>query len=342
MTHAAYDALLVFSFGGPEGPEDVMPFLANVVRGRDVPRARLLEVAEHYLAAGGISPINQHNRDLIKALADVIEVPIYWGNRNWHPYGRDVVAQMKADGVRRAAVFVTSAFGGYSSCRQYYEDLAAIAVPGGPELIKLPHYGDHPGFIEAMADHTAQALAQLPTSLRDRARLVFTAHSVPTRMAAAAGPVGWLYERQLQISAQLVAEQLGHPADAWDLVWQSRSGPAHVPWLEPDVCDHLATLDAPAVVLVPIGFVSDHMEVIHDLDIEARQVCQQRGLPMARAATVGTHPQFLAMVADLLSQSEPNTCAPSCCALRPTTTTTTTTTTPTDTAAGPAPTGGTR
>ncbi|MEU4695899.1 ferrochelatase [Nonomuraea dietziae] len=304
-----YDALLLLSFGGPEGPDDVMPFLENVVRGRGVPRERLLEVAEHYQSFGGVSPINGQNRDLIEALRPELDVPIYWGNRNWQPFGEDTVRRMKADGVRKAAVFATSAFAGYSSCRQYYEDIARISVEGGPELVKMRHFGDHPGFVAAMADHTRQALDRLG---RDDARLVFTAHSIPVSMAETAGPSGGLYEAQLRRSAELVSRALGRD-QPWELVWQSRSGPPQVPWLEPDVLDHLRKTSAPAVVLVPIGFVSDHMEVVFDLDVEARQLAAELGLPLERAATAGTHPAFVRMVGELMAEPEPVPCALTCC-----------------------------
>jgi len=310
---ADYDALLVLSFGGPEGPDDVMPFLENVVRGRGVPRERLLEVAEHYQSFGGVSPINEQNRELIEALRPVAGVPVYWGNRNWHPFGEDTVRQMAADGVRKAAVFATSAYAGYSSCRQYYEDIARISFDGGPELVKLRHFGDHPGFVAAMADHTAQALERLVRRIgHDDVRLVFTAHSIPVTMAETAGPSGGLYEAQLRRTAELVSEALGR-TQPWDLVWQSRSGPPEVPWLEPDVCDHLRETDAKGVVLVPIGFVSDHMEVIYDLDTEAREVAEERGLPMERASTAGTHPAFVRMVRELMDEPEPVACAVTCC-----------------------------
>ncbi|WP_327105408.1 ferrochelatase [Nonomuraea glycinis] len=304
-----YDALLVLSFGGPEGPDDVLPFLENVVRGRGVPRERLMEVAEHYQGFGGVSPINRQNRELVEALRPVAGVPVYWGNRNWHPFGEDTVRRMAADGVRKAAVFATSAYAGYSSCRQYYEDIARISVDGGPELVKLRHYGDHPGFVEAMTDHTRQALVRLG---RDDARLVFTAHSIPVSMAETAGPSGGLYEAQLRRTAELVCRSLGR-TEGFDLVWQSRSGPPQVPWLEPDVCDHLRAVDAKSVVLVPIGFVSDHMEVVYDLDTEARQVADELGLPMERAATAGTHPAFVRMVRELMDEPEPVACALTCC-----------------------------
>ncbi|WP_327090907.1 ferrochelatase [Nonomuraea sp. NBC_01738] len=300
-----YDALLILSFGGPEGPDDVMPFLENVVRGRGVPRARLEEVARHYLEAGGVSPINRQNRDLIAALRPTLDIPVYWGNRNWAPYGEDVVRQMRDDGVRTAAVFATSAFAGYSSCRQYYEDIARISLPGGPELVKLGHYGDRPGFVTAMAERVRDAYDRLG---RADARLVFTAHSIPLRHATGA------YESELRHSAELVNRALGREPGDWDLVWQSRSGPPQVPWLEPDICDHLRKLDGPpAVVIAPLGFVSDHMEVVYDLDTEARQVAGELGLAMERAATVGVHPAFVAMVGELLAEPEPEPCSTETC-----------------------------
>ncbi|MER7130834.1 ferrochelatase [Streptosporangium saharense] len=313
-----YDALLVVSFGGPEKPGDVMPFLENVVRGRGVPRERLLEVEAHYHRFGGRSPINQQCRDLIAAVEPTVDVPVYWGNRNWHPYLEDTLRRMAADGVRRAAAFVTSAYSSYSACRQYLDDiaLARAAVEGAPEVVKLRHYFDHPGFVGAMVDHTRQALDRLPAEHRDAARLVFTAHSVPVSMARTAGPGGGQYEAQLRQAAAAIVAGLGGDR-GWDLVWQSRSGPAHVPWLEPDVCDHLSKIDAPAVVLVPIGFVSDHMEVVYDLDVEAAQTAEALGLPLARAATVGVHPRFVAMVGELLAEPEPVPCAATCCPAPP-------------------------
>ncbi|GAA3128364.1 ferrochelatase [Planomonospora alba] len=317
-TVGSYDALLVVSFGGPEKPDDVMPFLENVVRGRDIPRERLLEVEAHYQRFGGVSPINQQCRDLIAAIEPTVGVPVYWGNRNWHPFLEDTLRRMAADGVKRAAAFVTSAYSSYSACRQYLDDiaLARAAVEGAPEVVKLPHYYDRPGFVSAMVDHTRQALERLPAEHRDRARLVFTAHSVPLSMAATSGPDGGAYEAQLREAARLVVAGLGGDR-AWDLVWQSRSGPPHVPWLEPDVCDHLRGIDAPAVVLVPIGFVSDHMEVVYDLDVEAAGLAREMGLPLTRAATVGTHPDFVAVVGEMLAEPEPPACPANCCPAPP-------------------------
>ncbi len=313
----SYDALLVVSFGGPEKPDDVMPFLENVVRGRGVPRERLLEVEAHYQRFGGVSPINRQCRELIEAIRPHVDLPIYWGNRNWHPFLADTLRRMAEDGLRRAAAFITSAYSSYSSCRQYLDDIdrARAQVPGAPEVVRLRHYYDHPAFVAAFADHAAEALGRLPEGVRDRARLVFTAHSIPVSMAAGASPWGGGYEVQLRRVAGLVADRLGR-GDRWDLVWQSRSGPPHVPWLEPDVCDHLRLLGkegVEAVVLVPIGFVSDHMEVVYDLDVEAAQVARELGMPLTRAATAGTHPRFASMVADLLAEPEPVNCPAFCC-----------------------------
>lgn len=314
----SYDALLVLSFGGPEGPEDVLPFLENVVRGRGVPRERLLEVEAHYQRFGGVSPINGQCRDLVAALERVLDVPVYWGNRNWHPFVEETVRRMRDDGIGRAAIFATSAYGGYSSCRQYFQDLARAteAVENAPRLVKLRHFNDHPGFVAAMADHTREALDRLPAEVREEARLVFTAHSIPLSAARTAGPRGGLYEQQLRQTAALVHAKLGR-REPWELVWQSRSGPPEVPWLEPDVCDHLRKTDAKAVVLVPIGFVSDHMEVVYDLDTEAAGVAEELGLPMSRAATAGTHPRFVRMVRELMAEPALMACPATCCAPPP-------------------------
>jgi ferrochelatase len=326
----SYDALLLVSFGGPERPDDVLPFLENVVRGRGVPRERLLEVEAHYRSFGGVSPINDRCRDLIAALRPVIDLPIYWGNRNWHPFLEDTMRQMAADGVEHAAAFITSAYSSYSSCRQYLDDIAgaAAAVDGAPSVVRLRHFYDHPGFIAAFADHTREALARLPEHLRDGARLVFTAHSVPVSMAAAASPWGGGYETQLRRAAGLVADGLRRAGEwrgapegqrddsGWDLVWQSRSGPPQVPWLEPDVCDHLRDLHARgtrAAVLVPIGFVADHVEVLYDLDVEAAQVAAELGMTVTRAATAGVHPRFVSMVRERRDAPEPWNCPASCC-----------------------------
>jgi protoporphyrin/coproporphyrin ferrochelatase len=305
-------ALLVLSFGGPEGPDDVLPFLRNVTRGRGVPDERLAAVAEHYLHFGGVSPINAHNRALLAALAGDfeqhgIELPIYWGNRNWAPYVTDTVTQMRADGIERALVFATSATSSYSGCRQYREDMArAQGEAATPKLVKLRHYFDHPGFIEANADGVRSALAELPSELRDAARLVFTAHSIPISMNETSGPDrNGLYLAQQRETARLVSESVRGPGAVFDLVWQSRSGPPQVPWLEPDVNVQLRMLAAAgerAVVVAPTGFTSDHLEVRWDLDQEARQTAAGLGLAFARAATGGTHPAFIAAIRELVQE----------------------------------------
>ncbi|HEY0487108.1 MAG TPA: ferrochelatase [Mycobacteriales bacterium] len=313
-----YDALLLLSFGGPEGPQDVLPFLENVTRGRGIPPERLAAVAEHYAHFGGVSPINDQNRALLAALRDDlaahgVDLPVYWGNRNWRPFLADTLRQMRADGVRRALGFATSAYSSYSGCRQYLEDLdraRAEVGEGAPEVDKLRHYFNHPGFVEPHADAVRAALSSLPGPRRAGARLVFTAHSIPVAMDDASGPEGSLYSTQLRETSRLVAEAAA-PDLGWDLVWQSRSGPPHVPWLEPDVNDHLERLaegGVTDVVVSPVGFVSDHLEVIWDLDNEARDTAARLGLGFARAATPGTDPRFVAMVRELVLERQ----APAC------------------------------
>jgi ferrochelatase len=285
-----YDALLLVSFGGPERREDVIPFLENVLRGRNVPRERILQVAQHYYDFDGRTPINDQNRALIAALRREFDdrgprLPIYFGNRNWHPLLPDTLRQMAADGVTRALAFVTSAFSSYSGCRQYREN---IEQAGGPPVDKLRVFYNHPGFIRAMVDRCQTALEALPG-----AHLIFTAHSIPLSMARTSR-----YEEQLRESCRLVAGQLGY--GDWRLVYQSRSGPPQQPWLEPDIGDYLKQLDAKEVVIAPIGFLSDHMEVLYDLDTEARHLCESLGIRMERAATVGVHPEFVSMIRDLV------------------------------------------
>ena len=308
MSGVVYDAVLLVSFGGPEGPDDVLPFLRNVVRGRGVPEARLAAVAEHYQHFGGVSPINAQCRELLTALraeldAADVGLPVYWGNRNWHPYLADTVATMRDEGVQRALAFVTSPFGSYSSCRQYLEDLAgarATVGPGAPVIDKIRHYHDHPGYVGPHADAVRAALGQL--SDVEPARLVFTAHSVPSTMEEQSGPDGGRYSAQLRETAALVADAAA-PGLEWDLVWQSRSGPKHVPWLEPDINEHLesiAAAGARGVVVSPIGFISDHVEVLWDLDMEAAATAAQLGLRFVRAATPGADPRFVAMVRELI------------------------------------------
>jgi ferrochelatase len=302
-----YDALVVVSFGGPEKHEDVIPFLENVLRGRNVPRERLLEVAEHYYHFDGRSPINDQNRELVRELRAVLDVPVYWGNRNWHPLVADTVRQMRDDGVRRAAAFATSAFGSYSGCHQYREDIErALAELGGnasrpvPRIDKLPPFSDHPLFIEAMIDRVKNAIARLP-----QGRLVFTAHSVPVSMAESSP-----YVAQLERACSRVAGGVGR--DEWRLVYQSRSGAPGQPWLEPDICDYLRANPVDTII-VPIGFLSDHMEVLYDLDTEARAVCDELGVRMARARTVETHPAMIRMIGEMMGQ-EVVECAADCCA----------------------------
>jgi ferrochelatase len=300
-----YDALLIVSFGGPDRPEDVIPFLNNVVRERNVPRERILEVAEHYYRNGGRSPINEQNRRLIAALEAELalhgpRLPIYWGNRNWHPLLPDVLKRMAANGVRRALALVTSAFSSYSGCRQYLENIAAAQAevgPASPRIDKLRMFFNHPGFVDPMIEHTQAAIDQILAARRRDALLVFTAHSIPVAMAA-----GCRYEQQLREACRLVGE--GVCRNHWHLVFQSRSGPPQQPWLGPDINDFLRqqhqTRPFRDVVIVPIGFISDHMEVIYDLDIESRQVCEALGTNMVRAATVGTHPRFIRMFRELI------------------------------------------
>ncbi len=323
---APYDALLLLSFGGPEAPEDVVPFLENVTRGRGIPKERLAEVGKHYFLFGGVSPINEQNRELLAALRKDfaehgLDLPVYWGNRNWAPYLVDTLREIAEDGHRRVLVLATSAYAGYSGCRQYRENLAdaldQLLGEGLPELRvdKLRHFYNHPGFVRPMIDATLAALAELPAEVRDGARLAFTTHSIPLAMAETSGapddpargtPGGAYVAQHLEVAglvAEAVAAATGVADRPWELVFQSRSGAPHIPWLEPDICDHLEALHAagaPAAVMVPIGFVSDHMEVKYDLDTEARAKAAELGLPVARAATVGADPRFTAAVRELL------------------------------------------
>ena len=305
----AFDALLLLSFGGPEGPDDVMPFLENVTRGRGIPRERLESVAEHYLHFGGVSPINGINRALIEQIRAEIadrgeDLPVYFGNRNWDPFAADTVATMKADGVTRAAVFSTSAWGGYSGCAQYQEDITrarAVVGEGAPELVKLRQYFDHPLLVAMFADAIAEAAARLPEDLRAEARLVFTAHSIPLRAVDRCAPS--LYPRQVLYAAELIAAAARYPE--YDVVWQSRSGPPQVPWLEPDVGDHLSALAGAgtrAVVVCPVGFVADHIEVIWDLDNELAEQADELGVALARATTPNAQPRFAELVLDLIDE----------------------------------------
>jgi protoporphyrin/coproporphyrin ferrochelatase len=317
----SFDALLVVSFGGPEKHEDVLPFLENVLRGKNVPRERMLEVAEHYYHFDGRSPINDQNKQLIAALegecrSHGIAIPVYWGNRNWHPLLADTLKHMQAEGVRRAAALTTSAFGSYSGCRQYREDIARAQQAAGVQdmvIEKLPNFCDRPEFIEAMADRVRAAMAEL----QGAEQLIFTAHSIPVSMADASP-----YLRQLKEASARVAAACG--MSNWTLVFQSRSGPPTQPWLAPDICDYLRDQHASgvrSVIICPIGFISDHMEVLYDLDTEARALCDQLGMKMVRAGTVGAHPRLVSMVCDMLLHA-PTTeilahCEPGCCPAPP-------------------------
>lgn len=299
------DAVLLLSFGGPEGPEQVRPFLENVTRGRNIPAERLDAVAQHYLHFGGVSPINAINRALADALrAELPELPVYFGNRNWEPFVEDTVAAMADDGVRRAAVFATSAWGGYSGCDQYSQDIARARAAVGeraPELIKLRQYFDHPLFVAMFAEAIAAAAATLPAGLRDTARLVFTAHSIPVAADERYGRR--LYSRQVAHATALVAAAAGYTD--YDQVWQSRSGPPQVPWLEPDVEAHIAVLAESgirAVIVCPIGFLSDNIEVLWDLDTEVQEQAQAAGIAYARAVTPNANPRLARLVRGLIDE----------------------------------------
>ena len=327
-----FDALIIVSFGGPEGMDEVMPFLENVLRGKNVPRERMRAVAHHYELFGGVSPINAQTRALIAALEKELEtkgprLPIYWGNRNWHPLLADTLRRMHDDGIKNALGFFTSAYSSYSGCRQYLEDIIraqGLVEQGAPQISKLRAFYNHPGFIEPNVEQVRAALQRIPEERREMAQLAFTAHSIPLSMAA-----GCDYEAQLRETCRLVAEGAGHPR--WRLVFQSRSGPPTQPWLEPDICDYLAELKETGtedVVVAPVGFISDHMEVIYDLDTEARALCEKINLNMVRASTVGTHPRFIRMIRELILErlnpdsprpylgtrgTRPDVCPTDCC-----------------------------
>jgi protoporphyrin/coproporphyrin ferrochelatase len=329
---ANYDAILIVSFGGPESRADVIPFLENVLRGRNVSRERMLAVAEHYYHFEGKSPINQQTRELIAALKDELaqhgpNLPVYWGNRNWHPMLPDTLRQMKQEGIKRALAFVTSAYSSYSGCRQYREDIAGAQSQvgaGSPEIDKLRVFFNHPGFIEATEDRLKEALSELPAESKRDVQLVYVAHSIPVSMANTSD-----YVQQLEEVRKLVSTRLHISKDA--LVYQSRSGVPGQPWLEPDILDYLREVKgrnlASALVVAPISFISDHMEVLYDLDIEARQLCDSIGLRMVRAKTVGVNPKFIAMIRELISErtsgaerralgsmgSRQDVCADDCC-----------------------------
>jgi ferrochelatase len=334
-----HNALLIVGFGGPEGKEDVLPFLENVLAGKPVPRQRMLEVAEHYHHFGGVSPINQQVRDLIEALEPEllrrgVEIPIFWGNRNWHPLLADTLREMSASGVRRALALVLSAYGSYSGCRQYREDIERARSSAGadaPVVEKIRLFYNHPDFILANADRVGEGLARIHADRRSRTRVAFTAHSIPRSMANQCD-----YEAQLTETCRLIAEEQGLAAPRWSLVYQSRSGRPSDPWLEPDIGAHLqdlATRDVSDVVVHPVGFLSDHMEILHDLDIEASAEASRLGMNMVRTGTVGVHPRFVSMLAELVEERvrpggrsartvgtlgpSPDACAPECCLYEP-------------------------
>jgi ferrochelatase len=335
-TDLEYDSILVVSFGGPETRADVMPFLENVVRGKNVPPERLKEAAEHYNHLAGKSPINDQNRALIAALEEElhkseIELPIYWGNRNWNPFILEALREMRDDGKKRALAFFTSAYSSYSGCRQYRESIEKAREElgeGAPIVDKLRVFYNHPGFIEANVECLLAALETLPKERRECARVAFSAHSIPLSMAENCD-----YVEQIAETARLVAEGARH--ERWQIVYQSRSGPPHVPWLGPDILEHLdalAQINTHDVVVSPIGFVSDHMEVAWDLDHEARDHASELGMTLTRAATVGTHPAFVAMIRELIEERlgkvsirqalgkrgpSHDVCPPDCCLYQP-------------------------
>ncbi len=335
---AFYDAFLLVSFGGPEGPDDVLPFLENVVHGKDVPRWRVLQAASRYELFDGHSPINDQNRVLLAALVDDLNahglaLPVYWGNRNWHPLLADTLRQMTEDGMRHALALVTSAFGSYSSCRQYLEDIAHArreVGPDAPQIDKLRLFYNHPGFIEPMADRLVAAFGQIPLERRSAAKLIYTAHSLPTAMAQRSP-----YERQLREACRLVTERAASTPPPWQLVFQSRSGPPSQAWLEPDIRDYLRQIAADGtvrdVVIVPLGFLAENIEVVYDLDVEVRELCGELGINMVRAAVVGSHSRFVQMARELILERLdpslerlslgadgpwPNECPAGCCPAR--------------------------
>jgi ferrochelatase len=335
-TDLEYDSVLLVSFGGPEQRADVMPFLENVVRGKNVPPDRLKEVAAHYNHFEGMSPINEQNRALIAALEEElqtsgIDLPVYWGNRNWNPFILEALRQMRDDGKKRALAFFTSAYSSYSGCRQYLENIEKAREElgeGAPAVDKLRAFYNHPGFIEANVDRLLAALETLPKERRECARAAFSGHSIPIAMAETCD-----YAEQIEETARLVAEAARH--ERWQVVYQSRSGPPHVPWLGPDILEHLDALsqiNVQDVVVAPIGFLSDNMEVIWDLDHEARDYANELGITLTRAPTVGTHPAFVSMIRELIEERlgkvttrqalgkrgpSHDVCPPDCCQYQP-------------------------
>ena len=307
-TAAGYDAILIVGFGGPERQEDVLPFLENVTRGRGVPRERLMAVAEHYDHFGGASPYSAQVRELIAALGPELErhgitLPIYWGNRNWHPMLADSMAQMTAGGVKRALAIVLAAYSSYSSCRQYREDIGRAQAAVGaraPRVDKVRVFYNHPEFIAANSERVIEAITRCPAGREGRLHVAFPSHSIPLAMAQTCD-----YEQQIQEACRLVAAAAGIQQDRWSVVYQSRSGRPEDPWLGPDILDHLKDLKhrgVESVLVHPIGFLSDHLEVLYDLDVEAHDLCEVLGLEMVRSRTVGTHPRFVTMLRMLVEE----------------------------------------
>ena len=306
-----YDALLLVSFGGPEGIDDVIPFLERVLKNRKVPRARMLEVAEHYYHFKGISPINEQNRALIRALEQELtkrnlELPIYWGNRNWHPLLGDTINQMARDGIKKVLAFVTSGYSSYSNCRQYLENIEEALVETGNENLvidKIRPFFHHPGFLETMVSRVNTALHQIPEENLNQTHFLYTAHSIPESMAQ-----GCAYKAQLEDISRLISQNVG--ATKWALTFQSRSGSPSQAWLGPDVIDYIKMIHANQsiqnIVIIPVGFVSDHMEVVYELDVEVRSCCEELDIHMVRVETAGTHPRFVEMVVELIQERQSN------------------------------------
>jgi ferrochelatase len=307
MAAQPFDAVLLVAFGGPQGPADVRPFLENVLRGRRVSPERVDEVAHHYERFGGVSPLTELTMKQAAALEGALAgrglpLNVHVGMRNWHPYLSDTLASMARRGVKRAIGVLAAAHRSYSGCLQYRENVrdarATLRADAGAdvEVVYVGDWHEHPGFIEANADHIRHAAARLPGEVRDAARLIFTAHSIPASMAAR-----YPYEAQIRASARRIALAAGRTD--WELVFQSRSGRPGDPWLEPDVCDYLRLAPIKAAILCPVGFICDHVEVLYDLDVEAAAVCGELGIVMVRAEAVNAHPRFIDALADAVVET---------------------------------------
>jgi ferrochelatase len=319
----AYDAILLAGFGGPEGQDDVIPFLRNVTRGRGIPEERLEEVAHHYRHFGGVSPINDQNRELKAALeAELasrgLDLPVLWGNRNWNPYLKDALTEANERGLKKVIAIATSAYSSYSSCRQYREDFAGAleetGLQGSIQIDKVRQFFDHPGFVEPFIEGVRTGLAEIEQKVpgidpATEVEILFSTHSIPSVDAAKSGPAergfgeGGAYAAQHLAVAEVVAQAAADGVVRWQLVYQSRSGPPSMPWLEPDINDAIAELPAKgirAVIIVPLGFVSDHMEVLWDLDNEAMESSEEAGLVAVRVSTPGTHHAYVKGLVDLV------------------------------------------